>query len=121
MALLVTAVERTTRKPDIAANKPVSSATCFIQGGFSTFGSLPALMRSLTFETSDLRFFLPAIDAPSFQPTRARGSRGGSAESSRGVESGLPQQDSNPLGRQWAEIRSATLIGDQPLRRIASR
>src|SRR5579883_2943755 len=111
MALLVTAVERTTRKPDIAASRPVSNATCFTQGGFSTFGSLLASLRELTFVTSDLRFFLSAIDAPACFSQSAHEAPVVDAPSQAvGVCGWRPQRDSNPRYRReramsWASRR----------------
>src|SRR6185437_9559017 len=54
------------RNPDIAANTPVSTATCFTQGGMSAGFFWPASIRALTFATSDLRFRLFAIAALEF-------------------------------------------------------
>ncbi len=72
MALLVTAVERTTKKPDIAASTPVSSATCLTQGGLSVGFCRPASMRALTLVTNDLRPGFFAIDTPPFVPADTR-------------------------------------------------
>src|SRR5487761_911466 len=85
MALLVTAVERTTRKPDTAASTPVSIATCLIQDGFSAVLFCAASMRALTVVTSDLRFFFSAMRRPrnQFSPTVGGGSRNSRAQSSR--------------------------------------